>query len=65
MIKHPGRQPTRAEQLFGNFACLVTKRSPEEVIIVHHVTEDTPKRLQMEVERRCPKHGLKFERIVL
>ena len=57
-----GRQALRSEQLL--LAGLMTKRSPEEIIVVHHIT-DTHYKLQLEIERRCPVFGIKFERIVL
>lgn len=58
-----GRQPTRIEQLLISNT-LVTKRTPEEVIVVHHLT-DARYKVQLEIERRCPVNGIKFERIVL
>jgi hypothetical protein len=64
MIKTPGRQPTRSQQLARHYESLVPARFRDEVTIVHHVTEDTPKRLQVEVERRYP-GGITFERVVL
>ena len=57
-----GRQATRSQQLL--LATLLPKRSPDEVIVIHHVT-DTFYKLQLEVERRCPIHGVKFERVIL
>lgn len=34
-----------------------------ERVIIHHVT-DGPRRMQLEIERRCPVHGIKFERVI-
>lgn len=62
MTQPTGRQATRSQQLL--LQQLLTKRSKEEIIIIHHVT-DTPYRLQLEVERRCPIFGIKFERVIL
>jgi hypothetical protein len=57
-----GKQATRSQQLL--LRALVTPRSWREQIVIHHVT-DTPFRLQLEIERRCPINGIKFERIIL
>jgi hypothetical protein len=62
MKKATGKQATRSQQLL--LATLLSKRSPDEVIVIHHVT-DTAYMLQLEVERRCPIHGIKFERVIL
>lgn len=62
-IKSPGAQATRSQQLL--LASLIPRRSEQETIVIHHLTQDTPYRLQMEVERRCPTHGIRFERIFL
>ncbi len=57
-----GKQATRSQQLV--LQQLLTKRSDGEIIIIHHVT-DTVYKLQLEVERRCPTFGVKFERVIL
>lgn len=57
-----GRQATRSQQLL--LQTLLTKRSKGEIIVIHHIT-DTPYYLQLEVERRCPVFGIKFERVIL
>jgi len=62
MINKPGRQPTRSEQL--QLTALLAEKYPYERVIVHHITEDTPYRLQLEIERGGLRHR-KFERIVL
>ena len=62
MKSNTGAKSTRLQQLL--LPLLFTKRSEGEVIIVHHVTDDTMK-LQLEVERNCPINGLKFERVIL
>jgi hypothetical protein len=62
MKKDTGKQATRSQQLL--LATLIPKRSSHEVIVIHHVTDNFYK-LQLEVERRCPRHGIKFERIIL
>lgn len=62
MHKNTGHQAKRSEQLL--FLSLIPKRSDDEKIVIHHVT-DTFYKLQLEVERRCPVNGIKFERIVL
>lgn len=64
-IDYPGYQATRSQQLM--FTQLLQK-VPGEVVIIHHVSEDSPTRLQLEVERRTPyEFGWKisFERVVL
>lgn len=58
-----GKQATRSQQLVF-VQLLLTKRSEMERITIHHVT-DTVHKLQLEVERACPVHGMKFERIIL
>ncbi len=63
MIVAPGKQATRSQQLL--LTPLVVKREPNEVIVIHHVTQDTPYRLQVEVERQSKTLGVAFERIVL
>ncbi len=64
MIKAPGRKPTIMEKY--SFMVFVKKRCfcDSERVIIHHITEDTPERLQMEVEIRCQYHPIRFERIV-
>ena len=62
MRKNTGHQATRSQQLL--LQTLLTKRSDGEIIIIHHVT-DTIYYLQLEVERRCPHNGIKFERVIL
>ena len=57
-----GHKSLRSEQLL--LATLIPRRSPEEVLVLHHVT-DTPTKLQIELERRCPVNGVKFERVRL
>ena len=62
MQNQTGKQATRSQQLV--LGQLIEKRSIDEKIIIHHVT-DTFYKLQLEVERRCPINGIIFERIVL
>jgi hypothetical protein len=62
MPKPTGRQATRSQQLL--LQTLLPKRSDGEIIVIHHVT-DTVYYLQLEVERRCPVFGIKFERVIL
>lgn len=52
IIRPPGRAPTRSEQLL--LAPLVERTFPgyDEVVVIHHITEDTAYRLQLEIERR-------------
>ena len=75
VIKRPGRAPTRSEQLLLN--PLIERKFPGyiETVVIHHITEDTTYRLQLEIERRIsrtswsPDHGVStrtkclFERI--
>jgi len=63
MIKKPGRQPSRSEQLL--LRGLIKKvYGPDVGVIVHHITEDTPHKLQLEVEWQTHL-GPRFERIFL
>lgn len=62
-----GYRPTRSQQLF-----LAQKaheklghRSESEVLVVHHVLQDTPLKLHLQVERRCPVFGISFDRVTL
>lgn len=52
LIRKPGRAPTRSEQLL--LAPLIEKKFPgcDETVVIHHITEDTTYRLQLEIERR-------------
>ena len=63
--RNPGRQPTKLEQLVIRNSGILEKRSNLEVIVVHHITRDEPHFLQLEIERRCPANGIKFERLVI
>lgn len=63
MINQPGHQATRSQQLL--LTPLITKRSADEVIVIHHITQDKPHVTQLEIERRCPKNGIKMERLFL
>ncbi len=58
-----GNRPT-CKPLRETLAALVPKREPEEVIVVHHYTDDGV-RLRLEVERRSITLGIKFERVWL
>lgn len=59
-----GWEPTMSQQLMLSSFFFPERRSSEEKVIIHHVI-DTPHLLQMEVERRCPTHGITFERRVI
>jgi len=61
MIKKPGRQPTKMEQML--LTANLAKRYPNETLIIHHISEDTKGCLQLEVELRGDS-GIKFERII-
>ncbi len=64
MIKPPGAQATRSQQIL--LAPLF--ESEHERVIIHHVTEDSSHRLQLEIERHVNVYGKKsitFERVVL
>jgi hypothetical protein len=63
MIGKPGHQATRSQQLL--LTPLIFKRSEHEVIVIHHVTQDKPHVLQLEIERRCPFNGITMERVFL
>lgn len=72
MIKPPGRAPTRLEQIqLSEMLKGKTGLGIFEEVIVHHITENTPYKLQLEVERRFTtyfrnKHTcIKFERLYL
>lgn len=53
VIRRPGRAPTRSEQLLLT-PLIALKHYPafEETVVIHHITEDTTYRLQLEIERR-------------
>lgn len=57
VIKRPGRAPTRSEQLLL-VPLIPLKYYPafDEVVVIHHITEDTTHRLQLEIERRVSRH---------
>ena len=61
MITRPGKQCTRSQQLL--LTPLIVKQD-NEVVVIHHVTEDTPHKLQLEIERRVNGRCF-FERITL
>jgi hypothetical protein len=66
MIKKPGQRPTRSQKLL--LAQLVEQKTNEE-IVVHHISEDTWFRLQLEIERRyyldSNMISVEFERVFL
>lgn len=65
VIRKPGRAPSRGEQLLLN-PLIEKKWSNDEVIVIHHITEDTTYRLQLEIERRFSYDGntvCKFDRV--
>jgi hypothetical protein len=43
---------------------LIPGNTSDDVVIIHHITEDTGNKLQLEIERRNS-FGITFERIVL
>lgn len=57
VIKRPGRQPTRSEQLLLVPIIQNTFNFSGESIVIHHITEDDTYRLQLEIERRIPMCG--------
>ncbi len=57
-----GHRATMAEQLV--YRQLIPLRSPAEKIVIHHVT-NSYYQLQLEIERRDPALGIKFERLRL
>jgi hypothetical protein len=72
IIRPPGSPVARSHQAFYTALVPKTPGAIDEVIIVHHVTEDSPYRLQLEVERRYRRpegrlcyYTIKFERLVL
>lgn len=62
MKKHLGWKPS--EFLMPGLTALISKREPDEVIIVHHYADNIDA-LQLEVERQSKTLGLAFERIIL
>jgi hypothetical protein len=66
MIEKPGQRPTRSQKLL--LAQLVEQKTNEE-IVVHHISEDTWFRLQLEIERRyyldSNMISVEFERVFL
>lgn len=70
IIKQPGRAPTRSEKLL--LTPLIQRKyypAYQEAVVIHHITEDTTHRLQLEIERRVGRDGCPtkcfFERIWL
>ncbi len=53
-------QPTRSQQLY--LRSLVKKQFKDDIVIVHHVLEDTPLRLWLQIEHRN-KNDIVFERV--
>lgn len=65
MIKRPGRQPTIGEKLSCYYSNIVNSfHVSKREVIVHHITEDTPKCLQLEVEFRYD-NIITFARIIV
>lgn len=64
MIQQPGRMTSKSEQLTKYYLQFVPEKYWGEKIIVHHVTEDSGHRMQLEVERRV-KGKFYFECVVL
>jgi len=58
MITKPGRQATKSDQLFYKLIL------DDPSVIVHHITEDTPYMVQLEVEYRT-ESGVSFKRVVI
>lgn len=57
IIRKPGRAPTRSEQLL--LVPLVERKIGaqfDQTVVIHHITEDTMHRLQLEIERRVSRH---------
>jgi hypothetical protein len=54
--------PKRSQILF--YLPLIKKREKKEVIIIHYIM-DTYRHVQLEIERRSPTLGIKFERIFM
>lgn len=51
-VNRPGRSPTYVEQwLLSDFLSDKLRLGPEQVI-VHHISENTPHRVQLEIELR-------------
>ena len=65
MIQRPGRKPTKLE--IPNIISILKSEYFEEdsKITIHHITEDTDKVCQLEVEVKSPYNGIKFYRIRL
>jgi hypothetical protein len=62
MIKRPGRQPSYMEAHL--IASMIERTVEGERIVVHHITEDTVRTLQVEIERRSSE-GVSFQRLIL
>jgi hypothetical protein len=60
-------QPRRSEQLVlvDLYKQRYGVRSKDEQIVVHHVLEDTPSNLHLQIERRSPEYGIDFFRVYL
>ena len=64
MIPKPGRQTSKSEKLTKYYLQFVPPVFEGEKITVHHVTEDSGHRMQLEVERQIGGEFF-FERIVI
>lgn len=61
-MKKTNYRPTRSQQLL--LEGLVPKRSVNEIIVVHHVLEDSYIRLELQLERRLG-NNITLERVVV
>lgn len=50
------------QRMLTAWICL---RSPEEELVVHCATAADSGEVTLDIERRCPTHGIKFERVSL
>lgn len=59
-------RPTRSQQLFLIDKIKEVYAWDEDTIVIHHVLEDSPTKLLLQIERRWNSWGgLRFERIYL
>lgn len=62
-IKRPGRQASLIEQIV--LADVVNKKlGKKDKVVIHHITENTPYRLQLEVEAYANK-AVSFHRLII
>ena len=63
IIKNPGRQATKMEQILL-VPTVMEKLGNKDRVVIHHITEDTAYKLQLEVEAYLG-NAVSFHRLIL